>query len=82
MSLDTYLEESRLYRKLLEDIRKQHPNHTIAIYDTLPDLCDFSDSICTIHKNGRFLYGMTDHVSEFAATLIGKNINDYLNNQK
>lgn len=82
MSLDTYFEESRLYRKLLEDTRKQHPNHIIAIYDTLPDLCDFSDSVCTMHKNGRFLYGMTDHVSEFAATLIGKNINDYLNNQK
>jgi peptidoglycan/LPS O-acetylase OafA/YrhL len=82
MSAQAYFEQSRLYRKLLEDTLKIYPYHNISIYDTLPDLCDMKESICTMHKNGRYLYGATDHISEFAANLIGAKINDALKNQK
>jgi peptidoglycan/LPS O-acetylase OafA/YrhL len=82
MSLDTYYEQSLLYRKLLLDTQKLYPNHVIEIYDSVPDLCNMTNSTCNMHKDGRYLYGTTDHISEFAANLVGSRINNYLKNQK
>jgi hypothetical protein len=48
----------------------------------VPDLCNMTNSTCNMHKDGRYLYGTTDHISEFAANLVGSRINNYLKNQK
>ena len=82
MTLDAYFEQTRLYRKLIQDTQNRFPDRIIATYDTLPDLCDFKHSLCSMHKDGRYLYGTTDHISEFAARLIGANVNYFLQRHK
>lgn len=82
ITLDAYFQQAHMYRKLIQDMQKRFPDRIIATYDTLPDLCDINHSVCSMHKDGRYLYGTTDHISEFAARLIGAKVNDFLQQQK
>lgn len=76
MTLDTYNTQTALYKQLIKDTLNKHKGHEIVVYDTTADLCDFEqEGLCKMHREGHFLYGMTDHISEHAAQLIGKKIN-------
>lgn len=65
------------YRKLLEEVQRLFPDD-VRIFDTTPYLCDMEAKVCTHRKNGRFLYSYSDHISDYAAGMIGKDLNRFL----
>ncbi len=45
-------------------------NPALLVYDTLPLLCDIPADMCTIERDGKFLYSYGDHISDYAGMLI------------
>jgi peptidoglycan/LPS O-acetylase OafA/YrhL len=66
------------YRKLLLELKKKYPDN-VEIFDPTLLLCEGSKNICGVILNGRLLYSHTDHISDYAAGLIGKELNSFLN---
>ncbi len=77
ISIDTHLALSRPYRDILSNLELRYPGK-VRIFDTLKYLCDTDRGICLPSKNGRLMYSYTDHISDYAAGLIGKDLNDFL----
>jgi hypothetical protein len=67
------------YRTLLEEVRISYPED-VLIYDVTNSLCDTANGTCGYQKDGRYLYGYTDHVSDYASGLIGAGLNSFLAN--
>jgi peptidoglycan/LPS O-acetylase OafA/YrhL len=78
IALDRHLALSRKYRMLLNDLVAAYPND-VALFDTMKILCDEAAGQCGMRKGGRFMYGNTDHISDYAAGLVGKELNRFLN---
>jgi hypothetical protein len=78
LSLDAHLMLSTKYRELLQAVKSTYPSD-IEIFDTTKYLCDESKRECTHIKDGRLLYGYTDHLSDYASGIIGVNLNAFLN---
>lgn len=81
LPLDRHLVLARKYRSLLTTLAANNVGW-VSLFDTTPFLCDETDRICSTTKNGRLLYGGTDHISDHAAGLIGKELNIYMQNLK
>jgi hypothetical protein len=79
IELSRHLELSKQYIDLLLEVRSRNPGN-IVIFDTTEYLCDKKNDICLSHKNGYPLYAYSDHVSDYAAGLIGVELNEFLNN--
>jgi hypothetical protein len=77
ISLDRQLQLSQKYRSVLEDVRAVFTDD-VALFETATYLCDGVTGYCGMRKDGRFLYGHTDHISDYAAGLIGKDLNAFL----
>ncbi len=45
-------------------------NPALLVYDPLPLLCDIPADMCTIERDGKFLYSYGDHISDYAGMLI------------
>lgn len=69
---------SALHRQLLTAIAQDFPGQ-VSVFDTLPLLCDQTTSQCNAHMNGRPMYGFTDHISDYAAGLVGSALNSRIN---
>jgi peptidoglycan/LPS O-acetylase OafA/YrhL len=78
IALQRHLALSKKYRDLLHDVAAAYPRD-VAIFDTMAYLCDEAAGQCGVRKDGRFLYGSTDHLSDYAAGLVGKALNRFLN---
>lgn len=78
LSLDKHLSLSSKYRELLEEVKATYPND-VDVFDTTKYLCDMNKRECTHIKDGRFLYSYSDHISDYAAGLIGHDLNTFLN---
>ena len=77
LPLERHLELSRKYRLLLTTLAENNKG-TVTLFDSIPFLCDQTEKMCSTTKDGRLLYGDTDHISDHAAGLIGKELNLYL----
>lgn len=77
ISIEKHIELSDKYRQLLKKIQSSHPKD-VAIFDTLNYLCDRQNGLCSHTKDGRLLYSYTDHISDYAAGLIGKDLNRFI----
>jgi peptidoglycan/LPS O-acetylase OafA/YrhL len=77
ISLERQLQLSEKYRSVLEEVRAAFPDD-VTLFETATYLCDDVTGYCGMRKGGRFLYGHTDHVSDYAAGLIGKDLNRFL----
>ena len=77
LPLERHLELSRKYRLLLSTLAANNKG-TVTLFDTTPFLCDQNEKVCSTTKDGRLLYGGTDHISDHAAGLIGRELNLYL----
>jgi hypothetical protein len=75
--LKLFNEQIELYRKLLADLKSSHP-HTVALFDPTDIYCDEDEGICGPVRNGRILYSYTDHISDYAAGLVGSKLNQFL----
>lgn len=77
IDIKQHLELSKQYRDLLLEVAARDADN-IEIFDTTKYLCDIEGGVCQSHKNGHVLYNHTDHISDYAAGLIGKNLNEFL----
>jgi peptidoglycan/LPS O-acetylase OafA/YrhL len=77
VSIERHLELSKNYRKLLDEVASRHPDQ-VVVFDTLQYMCDTAAAICLPYKNGQMLYSYTYHMSDYAAGLIGRDLNRYL----
>jgi peptidoglycan/LPS O-acetylase OafA/YrhL len=74
MPLARHLALSAKYRDVLHQIRADIPEH-VDLFDTTPYLCDVEGGICSTYKGKDLLYSFTDHISDYAAGIIGKDLN-------
>jgi peptidoglycan/LPS O-acetylase OafA/YrhL len=77
LKISRHLELSKRYRDLLTQMESNHPE-SVKIFDTTNYLCGDEEGVCTTYKDGRPLYGYTDHISDYAAGLIGIHLNKFL----
>jgi peptidoglycan/LPS O-acetylase OafA/YrhL len=79
LPLERHLELSTKYRVLLAELAANNQD-VVSLFDTIPILCDQTDKVCSTIMNGKLLYSDGDHISDYAAGLIGKELNLYLQN--
>ena len=72
-----HLELSKPYLDLLDQVRKTNPQE-ITIFDTLKYFCDLGNGVCLPYRNNRLLYSYSHHMSDYAAGLIGEDMNRLL----
>jgi hypothetical protein len=72
ISYQQYQVDSQRYFDLITDLKKRHPN--LYVYDPNPLLCDIQNNKCEISKDGQFLYSYGDHLSDYANSLIAKDL--------
>ena len=77
VSLKLFNEEIAIYRKLLADVQALHPG-MVEVFDPTEIYCDKQKAICPALKNGRLVYAYTDHLSDYAAGLVGVKLNQFL----
>jgi peptidoglycan/LPS O-acetylase OafA/YrhL len=77
LKISRHLELSEQYRKLLAQVASIYSG-SVKIFDTTKYMCDTEQGVCLPYRNGRSLYRETDHISDYAAVLIGKDLNNYL----
>lgn len=77
ITIDRHLSLSKQYRELLSSLELNYSGK-VKVFDTLKYLCDTDRGICLPSKDGRLMYSYTDHISDYAAGLIGKDLNDFL----
>lgn len=65
------------YTQLLQELEKKYQGQ-VRVFDATAQLCEPENQVCLPYKNGRLLYGFTDHISDYAAGLIGQQLNAYL----
>jgi hypothetical protein len=74
LAVARHRELSAQYLRLLTEVRQMAPGR-IAIFDTVPHLCEGQSGFCTSADSGGVLYSYTDHVSDYAAAKIGAVLN-------
>jgi peptidoglycan/LPS O-acetylase OafA/YrhL len=74
VSIARHAEITARYRDLFEGLKHKYPG-AISIFDTAPFVCDVASERCTTFKDGRLMYSYTDHISDYAAGLIGQGLN-------
>jgi peptidoglycan/LPS O-acetylase OafA/YrhL len=72
ITYDQYLLNSQRYFDLVSELEKLHPR--MYVYDPNPLLCDIPNNICQISKNGKFLYSYGDHLSDYANSMIARDL--------
>lgn len=77
-----YLQSTEKYRAMIADLKKRFGDQ-LLIFETAPFLCDTSENgVCSMTKdnlpNGRPLYTITDHISDYAAGIIGNALNQLI----
>ncbi len=65
------------YRAVLADIAAAGRGH-VTVFDPIPYLCDPASGTCPPAMNRHRLYKQTDHMSDYASTLVGKPLNEFL----
>ena len=65
------------YRAVLADIAAAGRGR-VTLFDPIPYLCDAASGTCPATMNRHRLYKQTDHISDYASTLVGKPLNDFL----
>lgn len=63
---------TRAYRQFIGELQRLHPG--LTVYDPTPLLCDTARNECTIIREGKFLYSYGDHISDFANSMIARDM--------
>ncbi|WP_298258744.1 acyltransferase family protein [Bradyrhizobium sp.] len=80
LEVSRHLELSKPYLDLLEQVRQTNPGK-ITIFDTLKYFCDLEKGLCLPFRNDRLLYSYSHHMSDYAAGMIGKDLNSLLSSR-
>lgn len=77
LEVSRHLELSKRYLDLLDQVRKTNPER-ITIFDTLKYFCDLEKGVCLPYRDNRLLYSYSHHMSDYAAGMIGTDMNRFL----
>jgi peptidoglycan/LPS O-acetylase OafA/YrhL len=79
ITITRHLALSEKYTKLLLALKNKFPNK-FHVFKTLKFYCDEGSDVCSQkdHKTGRYLYSYTDHISDFAASKVGLELNNFV----
>lgn len=81
LSLSRHLELSKQYRDLISQVAAMNPER-IEIFDTVSLLCDDRENICPVIMNGRPVYGISDHISDYTSGILGRKLNTSLSKSR
>ena len=65
------------YSQFVAELKRLHPS--LTVYDPTPLLCDIPNNLCTISQQGKFLYSYGDHISDFANSMIARDMLSVIN---
>lgn len=69
-----------LYRQLLDRLQSAFPE-AVHIFDATDIYCPPETGVCGPVEDNRLMYSLTDHISDYAAGLVGKRLNKFLAEQ-
>lgn len=69
---DEQVSGTHIYQLFVEKLKNLHPD--LTVYDPTPLLCDIPHNLCTITHNGKFLYSYGDHISDYANSMIARDM--------
>lgn len=72
ISYTDHLAGTHAYWQFVEELQRLHPR--LVVYDPTPLLCDISNNVCTVTRNGKFLYSYGDHISDYANSMIAQDM--------
>ncbi|MGN6262939.1 MAG: acyltransferase family protein [Ralstonia sp.] len=72
ISYEEHLRRTKDYRDAIFEIAKTHPK--LIVYDPSHLYCDIKNNICPVALNGRFLYSYFDHISDYANSMVAKEL--------
>ena len=75
LPLATFQNQTAIYRKLLDELKHDYPS-AVTIFDATDIYC--ANGTCGPTRDGRLLYAYTDHISDYAAGLVGARLNALL----
>jgi peptidoglycan/LPS O-acetylase OafA/YrhL len=67
-----YLNGMSLYWQFAEKLQRVNPN--LIVYNPTDLLCDVAENNCSVVKNGKFLYSYGNHISDYANSMIAKDM--------
>ena len=62
---------------VLMEIQRRYPGQ-VEIFDATDILCERPLNVCSSARGKRALYSYSDHVSDYAAGMIGRELNAFL----
>jgi peptidoglycan/LPS O-acetylase OafA/YrhL len=72
MTYEQHMHTNERYRLWLKTLQEKHPS--LIVYDPTSLICDVSNNKCSISKDGQFLYSYGDHYSDYANSMIAKDL--------
>jgi len=77
MPIQTFIDQTTRYRAMFDQLKQEFPGQ-VDIFDATEIFCGSEDRICRHVRWDRFMYSYTDHPSDYAAGIIGQNLNPFL----
>lgn len=77
MPIQTFIDQTAKYYLMFEQLKQEFPGQ-VDIFDATEIFCGSEDRICRHVRWDHFMYGYTDHPSDYAAGIIGLNLNPFL----
>lgn len=75
--LEVFNAQIAIYRKLLAEMESRYSGE-VEIFDPTDIYCDEVRGTCGPNRDGRLLYSVTDHISDYAAGLVATRLNKLL----
>jgi hypothetical protein len=72
VTYEQYQKNAKRYYEFVKDLSRLHPQ--MYVYDPAHLVCDVANNRCEISKNGKFLYSYGDHLSDYANSMIAKDL--------
>jgi peptidoglycan/LPS O-acetylase OafA/YrhL len=77
MPIQTFIDQTAKYYLMFEQLKQEFPGQ-VDIFDATEIFCGSEDRICRHVRWERFMYSYTDHPSDYAAGIVGLNLNPFL----
>jgi len=72
ISYTDHLKGTHAYLNFIAELKLLNPG--MIIFDPTPLLCDIPNNKCTVTREGKFLYSYGDHISDYANSMIARDI--------
>ena len=77
LRIETFVAQTAKYRIMLDQLKQEFAGQ-VEVFDATEIFCGSDDQICRHVRWGRFMYSYTDHPSDYAAGIVGLNLNPFL----